>query len=525
MTGWRPNLKRLAPTLVAAVLATVYVIVSPPSFDLAAHLLRAKLFRAEGFGLWNNWWYAGHHTLGYSVLFPPLEALTSPQLVAGLAAVGTAAAFEVLARRHFGERAWLGSLWFGAATATNLYTGRLAFAFGLLPAVLAMLALQAKRPYLATTAAVATALASPVAALFAALGGAAHAIGSYITDRRLKAILPGVATVVGAILPVAALAIAFPEGGSEPFTFATLWPVALIAGVTFVAVPSTEPTLRAAVLLYGLGCVAAYAVKSPIGSNAARLAALVAGPLAALLWFKRHPSWLLAAALPLAYVQWQAPVRDVNRSANDPSVSASYYRPLLAFLDRQAGPPFRVEIPFTKFHWETYDVAPYFALARGWERQLDIKYNQLFYNGTLTPARYLAWLHELAVRFVGVSDARLDFSAEKETQLIDRGLPYLELVLRTKHWRVYAVRDPTPIVSGDATLTQLSAGSLTLTARRAGTVDVRVRFTPYWTIAEGSGCVEPAGDFTALQLRKPGRVHLAISFAPGRIGARSPRCT
>jgi hypothetical protein len=279
------------------------------------------------------------------------------------------------------------------------------------------------------------------------------------------------------------------------------------------------------VLLYGLGCVAAYAVKSPIGSNAARLAALVAGPLAALLWFKRHPSWLLAAALPLAYVQWQAPVRDVNRSANDPSVSASYYRPLLAFLDRQAGPPFRVEIPFTKFHWETYDVAPYFALARGWERQLDIKYNQLFYNGTLTPARYLAWLHELAVRFVGVSDARLDFSAEKETQLIDRGLPYLELVLRTKHWRVYAVRDPTPIVSGDATLTQLSAGSLTLTARRAGTVDVRVRFTPYWTIAEGSGCVEPAGDFTALQLRKPGRVHLAISFAPGRIGARSPRCT
>src|SRR2546430_15185004 len=52
MTGWRPNLKRLAPTLVAAVLATVYVIVSPPSFDLAAHLLRAKLFWAEGFGLW-----------------------------------------------------------------------------------------------------------------------------------------------------------------------------------------------------------------------------------------------------------------------------------------------------------------------------------------------------------------------------------------------------------------------------------------------------------------------------------------
>jgi hypothetical protein len=525
MSGRHLDPKRVAPTLVAAVLATIYVIVSPPSFDLAAHLLRAKLFRAEGFGLWNNWWYAGHHTLGYSVLFPPLEALTSPQLIAALAAVATAAAFEVLVRRQYGEDAWLGALWFGAATATNLFTGRLAFAFGLLPAVLAMLALQAKRPYLATLAAVATALASPVAALFAALGGAAHAIGSYLTSRRLRDAVPGAATVAGAVLPVAALSVAFPEGGSEPFTFATLWPVVLISVAALFAVPKDEPILRIAVLLYGLGCIAAYAIESPIGSNAARLGALMAGPLAALLWYKRHVAWLLAAALPLAYVQWQAPVRDVNRSANDPSVSASYYRPVLAFLRRQDGPPFRVEIPFTKFHWETYDVAPYFPLARGWERQLDIKYNQLFYTGTLTAAEYEAWLHQLAVRFVAVSDARLDFSAQKETQLIDRGLPYLTLVLRTRHWRVYAVHDPTPIATGAATLDQLTAGSLTLTARRAGTVDLRVRFTPYWSIAQGSGCVEPAGDFTALRLRKAGRVHLAIRFALGRIGARSPRCT
>jgi hypothetical protein len=337
--------------------------------------------------------------------------------------------------------------------------------------------------------------------------------------------VPGAATVAGAILPVAALSVAFPEGGTEPFTFATLWPIVLISAAALFAVPKDEPILRVGVLLYGLGCIAAYAIESPIGSNAARLGALVAGPLAALLWYKRHVAWLLAAALPLVYVQWQAPVRDVNRSANDPSVSASYYRPVLAFLRRQDGPPFRVEIPFTKFHWETYDVAPYFPLARGWERQLDIKYNQLFYTGTLTAAEYEAWLHQLAVRFVAVSDARLDFSAQKETQLIDRGLPYLTLVLRTRHWRVYAVHDPTPIATGAATLDQLTAGSLTLTARRAGTVDVRVRFTPYWSIAEGSGCVEPVGDFTALRLRKAGQVHLAIRFALGRIGARSPRCT
>ena len=53
--------RRIAPTLLAAALAAAYVIISPPSDDLAAHLLRAKLFATEGFGIWNNWWYAGHH--------------------------------------------------------------------------------------------------------------------------------------------------------------------------------------------------------------------------------------------------------------------------------------------------------------------------------------------------------------------------------------------------------------------------------------------------------------------------------
>ena len=51
------------------------------------------------------------------------------------------ALFEMLVHDEFGEDAWLGALWFGAGTATNLFTGRLTFAFGLLPAVASALAL------------------------------------------------------------------------------------------------------------------------------------------------------------------------------------------------------------------------------------------------------------------------------------------------------------------------------------------------------------------------------------------------
>ena len=124
--------------------AIVYVIVSPPSLDLAAHLLRAKLFRAEGFGIWNNWWYAGHHIAGYSVLFPAVAAALTPQLGGGArrhrdrGAVRAAGPPAVRAGRV--ARGRCGS---APRTATNLFTGRLAFAFGLLPAVAAALALAA----------------------------------------------------------------------------------------------------------------------------------------------------------------------------------------------------------------------------------------------------------------------------------------------------------------------------------------------------------------------------------------------
>jgi hypothetical protein len=277
--------------------------------------------------------------------------------------------------------------------------------------------------------------------------------------------------------------------------------------------------------VYVLGCVASFELTTPVGSNAVRLGPLVAGPLAAMLWWRRRNAWLAAALLPLLWLQWQAPIRDVYTSAGDPSVSAAYYQPLISFLSRQGGPPFRVEIPFTRFHWEAYQVAPRFPLARGWERQLDIRYNHLFYGKPLNAATYDEWLHQLAVRFVAVPDATLDFSARKEATLIDRGLPYLRLVDRTSHWRVYEVSNPTPIAQGAATLTALGPNSVSLNASGPGTAIVRVRFSPYWAIAEGSGCVTPDGEFTALRLRRAGPVRLVMRFSLARISARSPRCT
>jgi len=521
--------RRALPTLLAGVLALVYVIASPPSLDLAAHMFRAQLFRMEGFGIWNNLWYSGHDTPGYSVLFPPASAALTPQLAAALATTAAAAVFEPLARRHCGADASLGAIVFAAATATSLFTGRLAFAFGMLPAIGAVAALDRGRPSVAAALGVLTALASPVAALVPALAGAAYAIAAILPESAVatgtRRALAGLAVCIAALAPVGLLAFAFPEGGREPFAFSAFWPIPLLALGLLWAVPRRAHWLRAALVLYALGTLASFLIASPAGSNVARLGTFVAAPLAALVLWPRRRGLLVLAALPLLYLEWHDPVRDLTTAVGDPSAAKGYSAPLLSFLARQGGPPFRTEIAFTAYHWEAYAVATRFPVARGWERQLDIKENGLFYSGRLTAATYGAWLHREAIRFVAIADAPLDYSAQAEAALIDRGLPYLRLVMRSAHWRVFAVADPTPIVQGVATLTGLGPDWLTLRANRPGSALVRVHFTPYWALTKGSGCVQPAGEFTALWLREPGRARLGIRFSVRRIGARSPRCT
>jgi hypothetical protein len=519
---------RLAPVLIAALLAAGYVIVSPPTRDLAAHLFRARLFDQQGFGLWNNDWYGGHHILGYSVLFPAVSALLTPQLAAALAATATAALFEPLARRHFGAQAWLGALAFGAATAINLYTGRLALAFGALPALGAIVALDRERPLVAGALALLSALCSPVAALFAALAGAGHAVAALLRARQVRPALPGVATAVAALAPVLALAIAFPEGGTEPFDLGTLLPVLAISAGALLAIPRTATTLRAGVAVYAVATLAVYVIPSPVGSNVARLGTLLAAPLAALLWWGRRPVLLALCAIPLLYVGWQAPVSDITALAGDPSTSVAYYQPLLRFLRAQTGGrdrAFRIEIPFTDSHWEAYRVAPEVPLARGWERQLDRADNPLFYDGRLTAAAYDRWLHANAIRYVALPDAALDGSAHREAAIVSAGQPYLAPALRSGHWRIYAVVHPTPIAQGAATLRSMGSDWIALQAQRPGAVTLHVRFTPYWELTEGAGCVAPDGDATRLILRRAGPVRLAVRFAPERIGATTPRCT
>jgi hypothetical protein len=307
----------------------------------------------------------------------------------------------------------------------------------------------------------------------------------------------------------------------------SFWPALITTALVLVALPPEERELRIGSALYAIATIAAYVIASPMGGNVVRLGGLFGGPLLACLIWRRRPLILAVLALPLLYWQWNAPVRDWIRAHGDPSIKASYYRPLLTFLDGRAdSQPFRIEIPFTANHWESTRVAPRYPLARGWERQLDKKYNALFYTARLDPERYRRWLSANAVRYVAVPDARLDGSARQEAALVRSGrLPWLNQVWASAHWRVYTV-DPAGTLAEGARVTRLGADSIDLSAARPRDVLLRVHFTPYWAVVRGDGCVErAAGGWTRLRVRAAGTLRIATRFAPLRIVSRNARCS
>jgi hypothetical protein len=521
---------KAAPIVVAAIFTAVYLIWEPRTVDLAAHTFRADLFGQEGFTIWNGQWYGGHHTPAYSVISPPLAWLLTPPLALAAAAMASAALFPPLARGWFGdERARWGSIWFGAATATLLFTSRLPFAIGVAFALAALLALQRRHYWLAILFAVLCPLGSPVAGLFLAMAGVAYAIAER-GDRAKRT--EGLAIAAAAFLPPVFLAWAFPEGGWAPFPTSAFIPIPLFALACVIVLPREQSALRWGAVLYGLGSTLALALETPMGGNAVRLGALFGGPvlLCALWgrpWTKRW--WaipILALGFgSLALWQWSPAVRDVKKYIEDPAAKADYFQPLRDFLFRLPDQR-RIEIPFTRSHWEGSEVAMDQPLARGWLRQLDTRLNPIFYKGNLTALTYASWLSDNAVRYVALASAKPDKSSYGERALIEKGLPYLRLRWKSDDWRVYEVLLPSPLLipQRDArmSLDQFQSDELLIDVKKPGEAIVKVRWTPYWFATHA--CVEPYGDWTKVIAKDVGFVHMSTRFAPERLVSRGRRC-
>ena len=516
----RATLRRYGePGLVATALGAAYLIIQPDSADHAAQVFRSGLFDSQGFSAWDNFWFGGHHLPGYGLMLPALGALLGPRLVGVLAAIIASLLFSAIAYRRFGDRARLGVVWFATATSISLFTGRLTFALGVAVALGAVFAAQRGHRLVAIFFAALTPLASPVAALFLACGVVAYAI----SERSRKGLGLAVVAVGMAVL----MSAAFPEGGTEPFDFSSFEPAILVTIAVFLALPPEERLLRYGVAAYALALTAAFLVQTPMGGNATRMGSLLLGPVLAFGLWRRQRLYLILLVPVLIYWQWSPVVRDLEQVSAQPSVQPGFYAPLIDFLRGQPRhDAYRVEVLPEEHHWESAYVPRGIYIARGWERQLDRKLNPLFYQSApLTGPQYRSWLDDIGVGYVAVPHAPLDYAGRPEKKMLKRGPPrYLQPIYKSADWTVYKVRHPSPLAIGGK-MVKLRPQGFVVDSSAPGTVLVRVHWTPYWSIEQGTGCVEQApGGYTMLDVETPGRFRVGIDFSPVRAISAGPRC-
>jgi hypothetical protein len=568
------ELARRVPAWAITTAASIaYLIAAPASPDLAAASYRSSLFSSAGLTLWDNSWYGGHHLPAYSLLSPGLGALIGPQPLAALSMILATVLFARAIDGCFTPRAVrIAAVWFAVGASVSLLSSRVPFDLGLAIGLGAVLA--ARRGHMWSTLAlsVLTAIASPVAGAFLGLAFLAWALAPAAVSAGARGAGVGLgsgachgsgvgrtrawaaALTLAALVPIALLAVAFPEGGAQPFVGSAFFPAlagVLVIGALIERHPADAPArtidalrlLRVGAGLYALALTGSYLVHTAVGGNADRLGALIGGPVAACVLAgasRRRRQALIVLAPFLLYWQANAPLADFSAAASDPAVASSYYTPLIGELQTlgigYGARPARIEVVATADHWEARWLAPHVMLARGWERQLDTYRDGLFYDGApLTAARYRAWLSENAISYVALSDAPLDYSAEAEARLVGGGhavgrsgarAPYLREIWHSRHWRLYAVANATPLAQPPARLSGASSDTLKLDAPRPGSYVVRVHFTPYWALSAGSGCVSRApGDWTEVQARRAGTLELVIRFSLARVFAHGARCS
>ena len=512
---WRT---RHAPALVvAAVGCIVYAAWQPPTTDLAVVQFRVELFRSGPFSVWNNQWFGGHHTTTY-LLSPVLAFLIG---VVGLGVV------SVLAGAWFGSvlvhlltdahptlhRPRLAAVALTFGLLTSLYGGRTTFLLGAAIGIATLCGALAGRFWLTSGLVVLTSVASPVAGVFVALIGCAVVCAHALRFRI------GVVMVVGSLVPIGLLAVLFAEGGDFPFPAGGVVNALIATGL--VAVLGWRfRAVRWAALGYAVFCVLCAAVANPVGGNAARFAALTA-PVGVVMLAEMTFTWVAVLAAPLVLMQL-API-SMAVAGDRAQTEASFYAPLLVTLSSHSA-PLRVEVVPVATHGEANFVASRFPIARGWHRQLDRKYNGLFYRGQLDPREYESWLRDLGVGFVAIANTPLDVGGVAEARLLANPPQYLREIHRDTVWRVFEVTPAPSLVDGAATLLAIDNDSFTIRARSGGPVTVKVRFSPWFELTEGVGCVRRSpGGWTVVDA-KAGIVRVAAQLSVGALWHRHGSC-
>jgi hypothetical protein len=506
--------RRVCGGAVLAATVVGYLIATPPVPDLAAQVARADVVRRVGETVWWSGWFGGLHVPSYSAVSPAVMASVGVRATGAAALVLSALVMTRLLRNA--PRPRCAAVCFVITDAANLLDGRITFALSLAFGVccLGLLTTSRPTPTLASAAAgflaILTCLTSPLGGLFLFLAVTTIAVTD--SGRRRSAVTLG-ALLVGT---VALTAVLFPGLGRMPSPLPNFLPAA--ACTATIAMTCRAAWLRVGAAGYLALQALLLVVPTPVGVNVTRLAWVFALPL--IVGYARLPRWSLVGLSAGAVLLPGVDLTTQLATTTDPSTSPIYYRPLVRALDRQtaANPARRgqrVEVLDTRGHWASVYVARRYSLARGWERQADAALNPLFYiPGRLDPAAYRAWLLSLAVGWVAVPRAKLDYAAVEEARLVADHPRYLRTVWTSRDWTLYRVVAAPPLLEQARVLTADDRG-VTFAARNS-TMHAAIRWSPYLVVTtpagRRAGCVVPSGGWITVHLPQPGTYRLTADF-------------
>ncbi|MDH2414607.1 MFS transporter [Nocardioides sp. CER19] len=472
--------------------------------DIAAQDAWAEFARAHPGSAYNLSWYGGIHAASYSLVSPFVMAVLGVRTTMVIVGTISSALLALLVVRSKAVRHPLAASLVGVvALVGNAISGRVTFGLGMMFGLGALAVVFAwptewrtdgwryrlPRAVLAVVLSALATASSPVAGLF--LGVAAA--GLWLGRRRAAAYCLGVPPVV----VVAFSTLAFPFSGRQPMSWISIILPVILGVMVLVLTPRTWRAVRLGAAVYTVGTVLCWLVPSPVGTNVTRLPLLFAGVILTAVattgGMRRRTAPLLVATL-ITSAAWQVGVaaRDVVTTAPDAAWSADIHA-LVRHLKRTDAADGRVEVVPPKSHRDAAALAPYFNLARGWNRQADAERNPLFYDRKvpLTADAYRAWLDRWAVRYVVLTPGRPDNAARQEAALVEGGLSYLRPVWSNASWRVYAVESPRPLVDPPGQLISFGQAQVTVRVAYPAKVWVRIPTSPWLTLFDSSGHALP----------------------------------
>ncbi|QOV37719.1 MFS transporter [Streptomyces ferrugineus] len=463
--------------------------------DLAAQDAWAEFVGRHPDSAYNLAWYGGMHPVSYSVVSPYLMSVLGVRTTMMIAGTVSAGLLTLILLR---SRAVRNPLWAALAGVfgliANAVSGRVTFGLGTMFALGAVAVVYcwpyrwrykrwAKALCAAPLAALAT-MASPVAGLFVGF----VAVALFLQKRRPGAWALGLA-------PSAVVALSawlFPFSGTQPMVIGSVLLPLLMSVAVFFLVPEEWKSVRLVAAVYGVSVVLVWVISSQIGSNITRLAMLFAGTtLVAALPFAvpRSRKWYAGVLALLTFAGWigYKTVDDVMHAAPEASW-ARELAPLVNELQEVGAEKGRVEVVPVRSHREAAALAPYYNLARGWNRQADMKRNPLFYDDTLNSANYHEWLKRWAVHFVVLPKDEPDPSAaERERELVQRGMPYLRQVWGDANWQLFKVTNPAPLAEPNAVVDRAEQGEMTMRVSKPGRILIRIPYSPWLSIVDAEG--------------------------------------